>query len=154
MNIMLLLLLFSCWVMSDSLWHHGWQHARLPCPSLSPRVCSGSCPLSWWCSLTISSSATLFSFCLQPYPRSVPFPMNQLFTTGGQSTGASASASVLPMNIQSWFPWGLTGLTSLLSKLFSRSFSNTTVQKHQFFFSTQTSSWSNSHSHTWPLEKP
>ena len=97
--------------MSDSLWPHGLQHDRLPCPSLSPGVCSNSCPLSWWCYLTISSSATLFSFCLQSFPASGSFTMSQLFTSGGQSIGASAS--VLPMNIQNWFPLGLTGLIIL-----------------------------------------
>ena len=133
MNIMLLLLLFSCWVMSDSLWHHGWQHARLPCPSLSPRVCSGSCPLSWWCSLTISSSAAFFSFCLQSFPESRSFPMSQLFASGGRNISASVSASTFPMNIQGWFPLELTGWIFLQSKGLSRVFSNTTVQKHQFF---------------------
>ena len=91
---------------------HELQHARLLCLSLSSKVCSNSHPLTWWCCLTISSSAALFSFCLQPYPRSVSFPMSQLFTSGGQSTGASASASVLPMNIQGWLRSGLTGLIS------------------------------------------
>ena len=112
---------------------HEMQHARLPCPSLSPRVCSNSCPLSQWHHPTISSSVTSFSSsCLQSFPASGSFPMNGLFTSG-QSTGASASASVLPMNIQGWFLLGLTGLISLQSKGFSRVFSNTTVQKHQFF---------------------
>ena len=102
--------------MSDSLGPHGLQHTRLPCPSLSPRVCLNSCPLSWWCYLTISSSAIPFSFCLQTFPASGSFPVNRLFISSGQSNEASASASVLPMNIQGWFPLGSTGLTSLLSK--------------------------------------
>ena len=100
--------------MSDSLRPHGLQHTRLPCPSLSPRMCSNSCPLSQWCYLTISSSATSFSSCLLPFPASGSFPMNQLFASGGQSIGASAS--ILPMNIQDWFPWGLTGLITEMSK--------------------------------------
>jgi len=95
---------------------HELQHARLPCPLLSPRVCSSSCPLSQWCYLTVSSSATLFSFCLQSFPASESFPMSRFFASGSQSIGASASASVLPMNIQGWFALGLTGLISLLSK--------------------------------------
>ena len=102
--------------MSNSLWPRGLQHARLPCPSLSSRVCSSSCPLSWWCHLTISSSVTPFSSCPQYFPASGSFPMSQLFTLGGQIIAASASASVLPMSIQDWFPFGLTGLISLLSK--------------------------------------
>ena len=108
------LLLFTCSVMSDSLWPHGPCHARLPCPSLSPGMCSNSCPLSRWCHPTISSSVTPFSSCLQSFPASRPFPMSQLFASGGQSIGAWTSASVLPMNIQGWFPLGLTGLISLL----------------------------------------
>ena len=117
-----------------------------------PRVCSNSCPLSRWCYLSISSSVTLFSFCLQSFSASGCFAKNQLFTSGGQSTGVSISAWVLPMNIQSWFLLGLTSLISLLSKGLSRVFSRTTVQKHQFF-SAQPSLWSNSHIHTWLLEK-
>ena len=115
---------------------HGLQPARLPCPSLSPWVCpslSPSGPLSWGCHLTISSSVTPFSSFPQSFPASVSFPRSWLFTSGGQSIGVSASASVLPMNIQGWFPLGLTGLISLLSKELSSVFSNTTVQKHQFF---------------------
>ena len=104
---------------------HGLEHTRLPCPSLSPGVCSDSYPLSQWCYLTISSSAALFSFCLQSFPASGSFPMSRVFTSGGQNIGASASASVLPMNIQGWFPLGLTGLISLLSKGLSRVFSST-----------------------------
>ena len=130
---------------------HGLQHARVPCPSLSPGVCLSSCPLSWWCYLTVSSSATPFSFCLQSFPASGSFPMSRLFKSGGQSI--RASASVLPMNIKDWFPLGLTGLVSLLSKGLSTVFSNTTVQKHQFF-GAQPSLWSSSHIHTWLLEKP
>ena len=117
--------------MSDSLQPYGLQHARLLCPSLSPRVCSDSCPLRPWCYLSISSSATSFSFCLQSFPASRSFPMSQLFTSRGQSTGASVSASVLPMNIQDWFPLGWTGLLFLLSKGLSRVFSST-IWKHQF----------------------
>ena len=127
------LLLFSCSVMSDSLWPHGLQHARLPCPSLSPRVCSNSCPLSRWRHPIISSSVLPFSSCPQSFPASGFFPMSQLFVLVGRSIRASASASVLPVNIWGWFPLGLTGLISLQSKGLSRVFSNTTVQKHQFF---------------------
>ena len=117
--------------MLDSLWHHGLQHTRFACPSLSPGACSNSCPLSQWCHQTISSSVVPFSSYLQSFPASGSFPMSQLFPSGGQSIGASASTSVLPMNIQGWFPLGLTGLISLQSKGLSRVFSNTTVQKHQ-----------------------
>ena len=131
---------------------HGLQHASLPCPSLSPEVDSNSCPLSQWCYINILSSAALF-FCLQAFLAPGSFPMNWLIASGGQSNGASASASVLPMNIQGWFPLGLTGLTSFQSKRPSRVFSNTPVQKHQFF-GAQASLWSNSYIHTWPLEKP
>ena len=106
--------------MSKSLQLHGLQHTRLPCPSLSPRVCSDSCPSSWWCHPTISSSVTPFSSWLQSFPASGSFPMSRLFTSGGDSIGGSASASVLPVNIQGWFPLGLTGLFSLLSKGLSR----------------------------------
>ena len=133
--------------MSDFLWSHGLQHARLPCSSLSPRGCSASCPLSRWCYLTISSSATSYS----PFPFNISqhqcFPMSRLFASGSQSIQASASGSVLPMNIRGWFP---LGLTSLLSTGFSRVFSSTTVQKHQFF-GAQPSLWFNSHIHTWLL---
>ena len=150
------LLLFSCSVgrshgLQHSLWPHGLQHTRLPCPSPPPRACSNSCPLSWWCYPTISSSVVPFSFCLQSFPASGSFLMSQLFASGGQTIGTSAS--VLPMNIQGWFPLGLTDLISLLSKGLSRVFSNTTVQKHQFF-SAQPSSWSSCRIHTWLLEKP
>ena len=121
------------------------------CPPLSPGVCSDSCPLSWWCHPTISSSVAPFSSCPQSFPAPGSFPMSQLFTSRGQSIGASAS--VLPMNVQGWFPLGWTGWISLQSKGPSRVFSNTTVQNQQFF-STQPSLWSNCHIHTWPLEKP
>ena len=146
-------LLSSRSVVSDSSWPHGLQHTRLPYPSLSPRVCSNSCPLSWWCHPTISSSVTPFSSCPQSFPVPGSCPVSRLFTSGGQSSGASASASVLPVNIQDWSPLGLTGWIYLLSKELSRVFSNTTIQKHQFF-STCPSLWSSSHIHTWLLEKP
>ena len=116
-------------------------------------VYSNSCPLSQWCHSTILSSVVPFSSCLQSFQASGSFPMSQFFASGGQSIGVSASASVLPMNIQDWFPLGLTGWICLQSKGLSRVFSNTTVQKHQFF-GTQLSLWSNSHIHTWLLEKP
>ena len=123
---------FSRSVMSGSLWLHGLQHARLPCPSATPRACSNSCPLSQWSHPAISSSIVPFS-CPQSFLASASFQMSQLFASGGQSTGVSASTSVLPMNIQDWFPLGWTGWISLQSKGLSRVFSNTTVQKHQFF---------------------
>ena len=138
--------------MSDSLQPYGLQHARLPCPSPTPWACSNSCPLSRWCHPTISSSV-LFSSCLQSFPASGSFAMSQFFASGGQSIGISASASVLPMNVQDWFSLGLTDLVSLQSKGLSRVFFNMTVQKHQFF-SAQLSLWSNFHIHTWLLEKP
>ena len=119
--------------MSDSLWPRGLQHARPPCPSPTPRICSNSCPLSRWCHPTISSSVVPFSSCLQSFPASRYFQMSQFFASGGQSVGFSASASVFPMSIQDWFPSGWTGWISLQSKGLSRVFSNTTVQKHQFF---------------------
>ena len=143
----------SCSVVSDSLQTHGLQHKRHPCPLPTHEVYSNSCPLSWWCHPTISSSVIPFSSCPQSFPASGSFPVSQLFASGGQSIGVSASTSVLPMNIQDWFPLGWTDWISLLSKWLSRVFSNTTVQKHQFF-GTQLSSQSNSHIHTWPLEKP
>ena len=147
------LLLFSCQEVSNSLGPNELQHARLPCPSLAPWVCSNSCPLSQWCHLTILSSVAPFSSCSQSFLASGSFPVNQLFASGGQSIGASTSASFLPMNIQGLFPSGLTSLISLLSKGLSRVFSSTTIQKHQFF-STLPSWWSRSHIHTWLLEKP
>ena len=152
-HIQILLLLFSRSVVSDCLWPHGLQHARLPCPSTTPGACSNSCPLSWWCHPIIPSSVTPFFSCPQSFPASGSFPLSWLFASGGQNIGASASASVLPMNIQGWFPLGLTGLISLQSKGFSRVFSSTTVQKLHFF-STQPSLWPNSHIHTWLLEEP
>ena len=144
---------FSCSVMSDVLWPHGLQHIRLYCPSPTPRVCSNSRPSSWWCHPTISSTVIPFSSCLQSFPASGSFQMSQFFAPGGQSIGVSASTSVLPMNNQDWSPLGWTGWISLQSKGLSRVFSNTTVQKHHFF-SAQLSSQSNSHIHTWLLEKP
>ena len=116
--------------MSDTLWPHELQHSGLPCPWPSPRVCSNSCPLSQWWHLTISPSVIPFSFCLWSSPAWGSFPVSQLFSSGGQSIGASASASVLPMNIQGWFPLGFTSFISLLTKGLSRVFSSTTVQKH------------------------
>ena len=144
---------FSCSVVSSSLRPHGLQHSRLPCPSPTPGAYSNSCPLSQWCHPTISSFVIPFSSRLLSFPTSGSFPMSQLFASGGQSIGASASASVLPVNIQDWFPWGLTDLISFQSKGLSRVFSNTTVQKY-LFFSIQLSLWSSSHIHTWLLEKP
>ena len=125
------------------------QHARLPCPSPTPRVYSNSCPACWWCHPTISSSFIPLSSCLQSFPASGSFPMSQLFASGGQSIGASLLASVLPMNIQNWFSLGWTGWISLQSKGLSRVFSNTTVQKHQFF-GAQLSLKSSSHIHPSP----
>ena len=124
---------FSHSVMPNSLWPHGLQHTRLPCPSPTPRASPNSCPSSWWSHPTILTSVVPYLSCLQSFPASGSFPMNQLFTSGAQSIGASASGSVLPMNIWDWFPLGLTGVISLKSKRLSRVFSNTTVQKHQFF---------------------
>jgi len=144
---------FSCSVMSSSLWPHGLQHARPPCPSPTSRACSNSRPLSRWCRPTISSSVVPFSSGLHSFPASGSFQMSQLFSLGRQSIGVSTSTSLLPMNIQDWFPLGWTGWISLQSRGLSRVFSNTTVQKHQFF-GTELSSQSNSHIHTWPLEKP
>ena len=144
---------FSRSVMSDSLWPHELQHARPPCPSPTPGVHPNSCPSSWWCHPAITSSVIPFSSCPQSLPASGSFPMSQLFTWGGQSIGVSASASVLLMNTQDWSPLGWTGWISLQSKGLARVFSNTTVQKHQFF-STQLSSQSNSNIHTWLPEKP
>ena len=142
-----LLLLFSRSIVSDSLQPHGLQHASLPCPSLSPRICSNSCPLSGWCHPTISSSVIPFSSCLQSFPASGSFLMSWLFASGGQNIGVSASASVLPMNIQDWSPLGWTGWISLQFKGLSRVLSDTTIQKHQFL-SVQPFLWSDSHIHT------
>ena len=139
-------------VMSDSMRPHGLQHAKPPCPSPTPGVHSDSCPSSQWCHSAISSSVFPFSSCPQCLPASESFPMSQLFTSGRQSIGVSALASVLPKNTQNWSPLEWTGWISLQSKGLSRVFSNTTVQKHQFFHA-QLSSQSNSHIHTWLLEK-
>ena len=136
-----LVLLFSFSVMSNSLWPHGLQHVRRPCPLPSPEACSNSCPLSWWYYPTISSSVIPFSSCLQSFPGS--FLLSWLLTSGSQSIGALASASVIPVNIQDWFPLGLAGWISLLSKGLSGVFSSITVWNHQFF-GTQPSLWSNS----------
>ena len=136
----------SCSVQSLSHVHHP------PCPSSTPRVHSNSCPSSQWCHSAISSSVVPFSFCPQSLPASGSFPMSQLISRGGQNIRVSASTSVLPMNSQDWSPLGWTGWISLQSKGLSRIFSNTTVQKHQFF-SANPSSQSNSHIHTWLLEK-
>ena len=144
---------FSCSVVSDSLRPHKLQHARPPCPSPSPGVHSNSCPSSRWCHPVISSSVVPFSSCPQSLPASVSFPMSQFFAWGSQSTGVSALALFLPKNTQGWSPSEWTGCISLQSKGLSRVFSNTTVQKHQFF-GAQPSSQSNSHIHTWPQEKP
>ena len=144
---------FSHLVVSDSLQPHGLQHARLPCPSPTPGAYLNSCPSTRWCHPIFSSSVVLFSSCLQYFPASGSFQMSQFFASGSQSFGVSASASVLPMNIQDWFPLGLTGLISLQSKGLSRIFSNTTAWKHQFF-GAQPSLGSNSHICTWLLEKP
>ena len=144
---------FSHSIVSDSLWPHELQHARPPCPSPTPGVHSDSRPSSLWCHPAISSSVVPFSSWPQSPPASESFPMSQLFAWGGQSTGVSASTSVLPKNTQDWSPLGWTGWISLQSKELARVFSDTTVQKHQFF-STQLSSQSNSHIHTWLLEKP
>ena len=143
---------FSSSVMSDSLWRHESQRIRPPCPSPTPGVHPNSCPWSRWCLPAISFSVVPFS-CLQSLTASESFPMSQLFAWGGQSTGVSASAPVLTMNTQDWSPLGWTGWISLQSKGLSRVFSSTTVQKHQYFC-TQLSSQSNSHTQTWPLEKP
>ena len=143
----------SVTVMSDPLWSHELEHARPPCPSLSPGVCSDSCPLSWWCHLAILFSVTLSSPGLRSFPLSRTFPMSWLFTPGSQSIGTSASALLFPMNIQGWFSVKLTDLISLLSKGLSKVFSSTSIRKHQVF-SAQPSLWSNSHICTWLLEKP
>ena len=138
--------------MFDSLRPHGLQHNRLPCPSPTPRACSQSCLLSRWCHPTISSSVFPFSSRLQSFPASGSFPMSEFFASGGQNVGASASASVLPMNIQDWLPLWLTGWISFKSKGLSRVFPNTTVWKHQSS-GTQPSLCSKSHIYTWLLIK-
>ena len=144
---------FSHSVMYDSLWPHELQHARPPCPSPTPWVYSNSSSSSRWCHPAISSSVVPFSSCPQSLPASGSFPMSQLFAWGSQSSGVSVSASVLPMNTQDLSPSGWTAWISLQSKGLSRVFSNTLVQKHQFF-GAQLSSQSNSHIRTWPMEKP
>ena len=144
---------FSHSVMSDCLRPHELQHARPPCPSPTPRVYPNPCPLSQWCHPAISSSIIPFSSCPQSFPILGSFPMSQLFAWGGQSIGVSASTSVLSMKTQDWSLLGWTGWIFLQSKGLSRVFSNTTVQKYQFF-SAQLCSPSNSHIHTWLLEKP
>ena len=136
-------LLFSSSVLVDALQPHGLHHTRLLCPSPSPRACLNSCPLSQCCHPTITSSVIRFSSCLQSFLASGSFPMSQLFTSGGQSIGASVSVLVLPMNIQDWFPLGLTGLILQYKEL----------STHHNFFSTQPSLWSNTHIHRWLLEK-
>ena len=148
-------LLFSHSAVLDSLQSRGLHHARLPCPSPSPGACSSSCPLSWWCYLTISFCAVLFSFCLPSFPASVLFLFFQWVSSSYQVTKLldQYSASVLPMNIQGWFPLGLTGLISLQFKGLSRVFSSSTSRKHQFS-SVQPESWPNSHIFTWLLGKP
>ena len=143
---LLLLLLFSCQVVSDSLQPHGPQHSSLPCLSSPPGVCPSSWSLNWRCHPTISSSVTPFSSCLQSFPASGSFPMSWLVTSGGQNIGASVLASDFPKSIKGWFPLGLTDLISLLSKGLSKVFFSTTVQKHQFL-GIQPSLWYNSHSH-------
>ena len=142
---------FRCSVVSNSLRPHEPQHARPPCPSPTPGVQPNPFPLSWWCHSTILSSVVSFSSCPQSFPASGSFQMSQLFVSGGQSIGVSASTSVLPVNTQDWCPLGWTDWISLQSKGLSRVFSNTTVQKHQFFRA-QLSLQSNSHIHTCPLE--
>ena len=146
-------LYFSHSIMSNSLWPHGLQSIRLPWTLPSPGACSNSCPLSQWCHATISSSVIPFSSCLQSFPITGSFLMSQLFASGSRSIGVSPSASVLPMNIQDWFPLGWTGWISLQPKGLSRVFSNTTVENHKFF-ATQPSFWSKSHTHMLVLEKP
>ena len=143
---------FSCSVVFHSLQPHGLQHSGLPCPTPTLRACSNSCPWNRWCLPVISSSVGPFSSRLQSFPASESFLMTQLFVSSGQSIWTSASASGLPMNIQDWFSLGLTGWISLQFKGLSRVFSNTTVQKHQFF-NDQLSLWSSSHIHTWLVEK-
>ena len=144
---------FCCSVVSDSLQLHGLQHTSLLCPPTLPGVCLNSCPLSQWSYPIILTSATLFSFCFQFFPISGSFPVSQLFASGGQSIRALASATVFPMNIQGWFPLGLTSWISLWPKGLSRVFSSTTIQWHQFF-GTHPSLWSTSHRCAWLLEKP
>ena len=143
----------SQWSLGHALWPHEPQDTRPPCPSSTPRAYPNSCPLSQWCHPTISSSVIPFFSCPQSFPASEFFPMSQLLASGGQSIGVSASTSVLSMNTHDWSPLGWTSWISLQSKGLSRVFSNTTFQKHQFF-DAQLYLWSNSHIHTWILEKP
>ena len=147
-SIVFSLVQFSRSVVSDSLWPHESQHARPPCPSQTPGVYSNTCLSSWWCHPAISSSVVPFFSCPQSLPASGSFPISQLFTWGGQNIGVSASASVLPMNIQDWSPLGWTGWISSQSRGLSTVFSNITVQKNQFF-GAQLSLWSNSHISIW-----
>ena len=144
---------FSHSVMSDSLWPHGLQHTRPPCPSPTTGVHPNPCPLSRWCHPAISSSVVPFSSHLQSFPASGSFPMSQLFVSGGQKYWSFRFRISPPMNIQDWSPLGWTGWISLQSKVLSRIFSNTTVQKHQFF-GNQLPLWSNSHIHTWLQDNP
>ena len=148
-----LLLLFSHPVVSDSLWPHWLQLVRPPCPSPCPEICPSSCPLHWWCHPVISSSDALSSFSPQSFPALGTFPMSWLFTPGNQNTGASASASALPLSIHGWFPLRLTGLISLLSRGLLGVFSSTTVWRHQFF-GILPSLPSSSLNRTWPLGRP
>ena len=147
------LLLFSRWVMSNTLQLLGQQHTRVPCPSLFLGVCWNPCPLHQWCHPTILSPFVPFSTCLPSFPALGAFPLSCLFTSGDQSTGASASSSVLPRKIQGWFPLGLTFFICLWSKGLTTIFSRTAVQEHQLF-STQPYLWSNFHTGTWLLGKP
>ena len=146
-----MLLLFSHPVLCDSLWPHGLHHVKPSCPSSSPGTCPSSCSLHRWCHPGISSSDVLFSFGLQSYPASRSFLMSHLFISVNQNTSASASALVVPVNIQGWFPFRLTGLI-LLFKGLSGVFSSSAVQRHQFF-GVLPSFKSSSHNHTWPLER-
>ena len=144
---------FSRSVVSDSLWSHELQHTRPPCPSPTPGVHLNPCPSSRWCHQAISSSVVSFSFCPQSFPASGSLPMSQFFTSGGQSIGVSASTSILPMNINDWLSLEWIGWISLQSKGLSRVFSNTTIQKQEFF-SAQLPLQCDSHICSWPLEKP
>ena len=148
-----MLLFFSYPVMSNSLQPQGLQHVRPPCPSPYPEVCPSSCPLHWWCHPASSSSDTIFSFYPQSFPAPWIFPVSQLFASSSQNTGASASASVLPVSIQGWFPLRLTSLSSSLSKELSRVFSSIPLWRHQLS-GTLLSLWSSSQKHMWPLGRP
>ena len=153
LNSLLIGLLFSHSVVFDSLWPYGLQHARLPCPSLSPRAYSNPCPLSRWCHSTISSSVIPFSSCPQSFPSSGSFPVSLLFTSGGQSTGASASPSVLPVNIQGWFPLGLTVWSPCCPGNSQKSSPSPQFKSINSLAGTQPSLWSKSHIYIWLLEK-